>query len=297
MNAEKQQSPEWFEKRKGRITGSRVGAIIGASPFSTKADVMRDMVRDYHGAEREFKGNIATQWGSKNEATAIIEYTLTTGLEVTETGFHPYDAGGAKLGASPDGLVGDDGIVEIKCPFGMKIKTISEQPHYYHQIQLELLSTGRAWCDYVCWTPDDIFIERVPADPFWLDSYGAELAAFYAAYLAIIASDALSEPFIADKEIDKSADLEWRKIEARYLAAVQAEAEAAAKVSELKKELLKLADNKKCFSDSVTVFKTVKNGSIAYAKALKEIAPDADLEAYRGNPSEYWTIKVRGKTC
>ena len=294
MNAEKQQSPEWFEKRKGRITGSRVGAIIGASPFSTRADVMRDMVRDYHGAEREFKGNIATQWGSKKEATAIIEYTLTTGLEVTETGFHPYDAGGAKLGASPDGLVNDDGIIEVKCPFSKKIKSIGEQPHYLHQIQLELLSTGRKWCDYVCWTPEEIFIERVEFDEKWLLSNIGALNAFYDEYLNIIGSDELSALFLADKEIDKSADLEWCVTEAKYLAAVQAEAEAAAKVSELKKELLKLADNKKCFSDSVTVFKTVKQGSIAYAKALKEIAPDADLEAYRGNPSEYWTIKVKG---
>ena len=61
---EVQRSKEWFEKRKGLITGSSVGAILGVNPWRTPADVMRSMVREYHGAESEFKGNIATEYGT-----------------------------------------------------------------------------------------------------------------------------------------------------------------------------------------------------------------------------------------
>ena len=61
-----QRTPEWFEQRKGRITGSRVGAILGMSPWQKPADVLRAMVREYHGASTEFTGNPATDHGNNN---------------------------------------------------------------------------------------------------------------------------------------------------------------------------------------------------------------------------------------
>ena len=100
-----QRSPEWFAARKNRITGSAVGAILGLSPYSTPDDVMRRMVREKFDAPSEFTGNVATEWGVANEAGAIKEYEMETGVTVKPAGFYTHMHW---LGASPDGLVGDE---------------------------------------------------------------------------------------------------------------------------------------------------------------------------------------------
>ena len=143
----KQGSEEWFNARKGRITGSRVGAILGLSPFANRDDVMREMIREHFGYEREFKGNVATDWGSEHESTAIAQYERETGNLVISTGFFAYED---MLGASPDGLVLDNGLVEVKCPYSKKIKPLSEQPHYIAQVQP--LPVKRNVCHYLCKT-------------------------------------------------------------------------------------------------------------------------------------------------
>ena len=65
-----QQSPEWFQARKGRVTGSMVGAILDIAPYMTRDQALRSMVRAYHGAPSEFTGNVATEYGNKNEEGA-----------------------------------------------------------------------------------------------------------------------------------------------------------------------------------------------------------------------------------
>ena len=61
MNNVKQRSPEWFKARIGRLTGSNIGAALGLTPWKTPDDLIRQMVREYHGAEPEFVGNAATE--------------------------------------------------------------------------------------------------------------------------------------------------------------------------------------------------------------------------------------------
>lgn len=105
---------------------------------------MRAMVRAYHGAEREFTGNVATEYGTAMEPEAIEAFEFATGLKVEKAPFVPYDDW---LGASPDGYVGNDELIEVKCPFGLRkdemaqFKSIHDQPHYYAQIQIQLYVT------------------------------------------------------------------------------------------------------------------------------------------------------------
>jgi predicted phage-related endonuclease len=66
-----QRSAEWHAARVGKITASRVGAILGNSPYKTRDDVMREMVREALGAELEFTGNVATEYGTANEINAM----------------------------------------------------------------------------------------------------------------------------------------------------------------------------------------------------------------------------------
>ena len=170
--------------RTGRITASRVGAILGVNKYQTRDDVMREMVRGHFGAEPEFTGNDATEYGNLHEDDARTAYEATCGVLVLDAqDFIPHPEHGW-IGVSPDGLVGDDGMVEIKCPWRAKYMSVAEKPEYAAQIQLQLACTGRAWCDFVIWRSFDaadrlgcepLIIERVPADPDWLPSNLATL--------------------------------------------------------------------------------------------------------------------------
>ena len=181
-----QRSEEWFNIRKGRVTGSAVGAILGIAPFAKQADILRRMVRDWHRAPSEFVGNIATEWGVRNEAGALTEYEMVSGNKVEACAFYQYEHW---LGASPDGLVGDRGLVEIKCPFGIRykhppvFKTVKDQTHYYAQMQIQLFCTDRDWCDFYQWTPNGDLIERIERDESFLATVLPVLRNFYDKYL------------------------------------------------------------------------------------------------------------------
>ena len=181
-----QRSEEWFNIRKGRVTGSAVGAILGIAPFAKQSDILRRMVRDWHKYPSEFTGNIATRWGVQNEPGALIEYEMVTGNTVEPCAFYQYEHW---LGASPDGLVGDRGLVEIKCPFGIRnknppiFKTAAMQTHYYAQMQVQLFCTEREWCDFYQWTPNGDSVERVNLDENFLATVLPVLRSFYEKYL------------------------------------------------------------------------------------------------------------------
>ena len=192
MQSIPQRTAEWHDQRKLRMTGSRIGAILGVSPWQKPSDIMREMVREYHGAESEFQGNPATDHGNNNEQRALLAFMRETGLMVEPCGFFPY---GDRMGASPDGLTSDGGVLELKVPYSLRnggdFKPLSEQPHYEHQVQMELLATERTHAyfaqyrapkgdplahDYV---PKAIKIERVETDPKWIDSALPRLNDFY----------------------------------------------------------------------------------------------------------------------
>ena len=181
-----QRSEEWFKARKGRVTGSSVGAILGVSPFTKRADVMRRMVRDWHGAPSEFTGNVATNWGTLNEEGAICQYEMNTGQMVEKCGFYTMDDW---LGASPDGLVGATGLIEVKCPYGLRdrpnpvFKTAKMQVHYYSQMQIQMYVTGREWCHFYQWAPNGDELETVHFDKPYTDTALMALKRFYDEYL------------------------------------------------------------------------------------------------------------------
>ena len=186
MNAP-QRSEEWFKNRKGRITGSNVGAILGLSPYTSRVDVMRRMCIEWQGLESEFQGNIATRYGEFHEQLALKDFSYQF-YKVTECGFiqHPTLEW---LGASPDGLINDDGILEIKCPYGLrddpapKFKTLDEQPHYYAQMQIEMFCAQRKIGYFFQWTSSCSILEVVSFSQEWIDRELPKLQAFYEEYL------------------------------------------------------------------------------------------------------------------
>lgn len=285
-----QRTKEWFEARAGRITASSVGAILGHAPYATRDDVMRRMVREYHGAPSEFEGNIATDYGTRNEAGALTEYVMETGNNVEQIGFVNYEHW---AGCSPDGLIGEDGGLEIKCPFGLRkdvvpaFKPLKEQPHYYDQIQFSLWVTYKLTWDFYQWSPRGTKLETVGVDHDWQSYSLPRLRQFYAEYLVERENPAIhlepKRPIIDTPEA--------HRIMAEYDQICEALDRAEERKKELLADMVKIAGEKNVVFAGRKLTKTEKAGAIAYAKAVKALLPDADLEPYRGKPSSYWGVK------
>lgn len=289
-----QRSKAWYEARKGLITGSAVGAILGLSPFMSTADVMRRMIREAYGAESEFAGNVATEYGTFHEAGAKTDYELETGNKVNDCGFYISEQH-QWIGASPDGFIGEDGLIEIKCPYSLRdkkepvFKSINEQKHYYAQIQLQLFVTGRKWCDFYQWCPFGSIVDRVDFSQDYIDSILPGLDGFYSEYLSIVSDKSLSAIYLEPpiKELS-SAALQMLLDEYDELT------DAIERASERKKEILagliQSTGEQNAIINGIKLQQIERKGSVNYSKVVKEHCPGVDLECYRGKPTNYWKL-------
>src|SRR5699024_2322278 len=182
----KQGTKQWHNARVGKLTASRAGAALGIIPWQKPDYLNLAIVRDAHGAEPEFSVNVATRRGNDHEPLAVLDYMSETGNVVEEAGFyvHPEHEW---LGASPDGFVGDDALIEIKCPFSLRnggeFKSMVDQPHYYAQIQVQLAATGRGTCFFYQWAPHGTRTEVVEFSESWWAENLPRLHEFYQRYL------------------------------------------------------------------------------------------------------------------
>jgi putative phage-type endonuclease len=281
-----QKSEEWFKARVGVVTGSRVGAILGCNPYQKEEDVMRDMVREYFGADREFTGNVATNHGERMEPVALEFYEYKTGVSVAPTGFVKHD-NHDWIGASPDGLIGLDGGLEIKCPYWAKAPySVLEKPSYYAQCQLVMEVCDLQWMDFLCYIDEDNYLlERVDRDEIWFDRHFAKLEEFHKRYLEIIDSETKAKPYlesgfvvISDDRAERMSDL--------FLQIREAEAEIAPLKDEfdaLKKELG--AEFGSFQTERINVTKAEKKGAVDHTAIYKTVDVDG-LLASKGKTME-----------
>lgn len=171
-----QGTEEWFAERCGCVTASRVADVVAKtrSGYSaSRATYMGQLIAErLTGEPMTGFTNSAMQWGVDIEPQARVAYEFYTDASVEPTGFVKHPTIG-QTGASPDGLVGDDGLVEIKCPeTKTHIETLLGQSvpgKYITQIQWQLACTGRRWCDFVSFDPRmpesmSMFVSRVERD-------------------------------------------------------------------------------------------------------------------------------------
>lgn len=288
-----QRSQEWFRARIGRITGSVVGAILELDPNCTRGEAMRRMVRSYHNAPSEFVGNIATQWGVTHEDEAREDFERAIKMDVKPATFilskdTPW------LGASPDGLIGENAIFEAKCPFGLReiekpvpFKSIEDQPHYYAQIQVQLYCARRSLCYFWQWTPYDTSLTLVAYSEAWINENLPKLKAFYDEFLIECESP---EPYLEEKRkiVDTPRALQ---MVAEYTDLQDAIAKAEERKKELLESIVEMCGKTNAVFGGKKLTKVEKSGSISYASAIKHLAPDANLEPWRGKPSSYWMLK------
>ncbi len=187
-----QGSPEWFAQRLGKATASRIADIIAKtkSGYSTsRANYAAELVCErLTGAQAERFKNAAMEWGTEKEPEARAAYEFMHDVDVALAEFvpHPHIP---MSGASPDGYVGDLGLIEIKCPISAThIDTLlrGQVPDKYEvQMLWQMACTGRAWCDYVSFDPRlpphlQLFVKRVHRDDKRVGEMEREVESFLA---------------------------------------------------------------------------------------------------------------------
>lgn len=183
-----QRTDDWFAARLGRVTASRISDVMMKTTTAGYQNYLAQLVCErLTGVATEGFTSAAMQHGTDTEPQARAVYTMNTGHVVQEVGFVEH-ATLAMSGASPDGLVGELGLIEIKCPQPAEhIRMLTGgaiQRKYVLQMQWQMECTGREWCDFVSFSPAlpdemQMHIERVASDA----DLGREITAAVSAFL------------------------------------------------------------------------------------------------------------------
>lgn len=170
---DEQRTDEWFQARLGKITASAISNVMMKPTTAGYQNYMAQLICErLTGQPTETYQSAAMLHGIETEPQARALYEMETGLDVIEVGFvnHPSLM---MAGASPDGLCGDDGLVEIKCPQSAQhIATLtggSIKREYVLQMQWQMICTERQWCDFVSFCPSlpiemQMFRKRIGLD-------------------------------------------------------------------------------------------------------------------------------------
>jgi len=286
-----QRTKEWHQARTGRITASRVGAILGNSPFRTRADVMREMVREALGAESEFQDNVAVRWGRDNEDGALLDFRLDTGLAVEPIGFVTLEDW---AGVSPDGFTSDGGGVEQKCPYSLRaavapvpFKTLAEQPHYRDQVQFSLYVTGKPHWYFSQWCPAGTKVEKELPCKDWQNQNLPILRQFFSEFLDEVAGNAAEH--LAPKRVEIDTP-EAHKMVAEWDELREQIANAQERQRDLLDAIVDMAGGKDALFAGRKLTCVEREGAVAYAKVVKEHLPTLDLSGYRGKASRFWRL-------
>jgi putative phage-type endonuclease len=184
-----QGTDEWFAARLGKVTASRAADVMTKKGSAARANLSAQLVLErLTNTKGESFSSAAMQWGVDQEPFARAAYEAYSGVWVDTVGFvqHPTIE---RAGASPDGLVGHDGLVEIKCPnTATMIDTLltGKVPgNYATQMQMQMACTGRDWCDYAVFdsrmpVKAQLFVKRVQRDQKFIDDLDKEIIAFLA---------------------------------------------------------------------------------------------------------------------
>lgn len=187
-----QRTPEWYAARLGKVGASRIADVMARTKtgFSaSRTNYMAELVCErLTGVPTDGYVNGAMQWGIDTEPAAKAAYTFIADMTIEDVGFveHPSIQ---MAGASPDGFVGLDGLIECKCPnSATHIETLLEgviDKKYLLQMQFQMACTGRAWCDFVSFDPRlpaemQLWVKRVNRDDTLIKEIESEVCDFLA---------------------------------------------------------------------------------------------------------------------
>ena len=189
MNAVIQGSLEWFQARSGLVTASRMKDVLAkirtgeaATRKNYKAQIV---VERLTGKPQETYSNAAMQYGIDTEPEARNAYEFFSDNKVEEVGFIQHQD--ILMGCSPDGLIGKNGGVELKCPYqsAVHIETLLNgmPPEHIPQIQTSMYVTGRKWWEFVSYDPRlphhlQLYIQQVKRDQDYIDTLERKVILF-----------------------------------------------------------------------------------------------------------------------
>ena len=199
MRIIRQRTAEWEMARLGKATASRIADIIARtrSGYSaSRANYAAQLISErLTGVKQDAFESPAMRWGQEKESEALEVYAFEQDAEVIQVGFleHPRIA---ESGASPDGLVGEEGLIEVKCPLtATHIETLLGQAppaRYLAQMQWQMAVTGRLWCDFVSYDPRlplpmRLFRRRIARDDRLITELEREVSRFLSEIDQVIA--------------------------------------------------------------------------------------------------------------
>lgn len=163
VDEEQQKLDEWFRKRHGMLTCSRFGDLMGTGEIPaqeipvTGYKYLRKIIAERLGSHEFGFSSRSTDWGHENEPLAVKAYEASTGRSV-DYDSHRFVKRTKWVGGSPDGLVGEDRALEIKCPYNpaVHVETLISRKvplNYQWQCVGHCLVTGRPTCDFVSFDP------------------------------------------------------------------------------------------------------------------------------------------------
>ena len=174
-----QGTKEWFEVRLGKFTASKAQAI-GSNGKGLETLCFEKAAEIISGTRQDTYTNPDMERGNEQEKLARASYEMKSGQMVKLVGFIEMDK---NVGCSPDGLVGDDGMVEIKCPTNANFVKVmyNKKPEskYVWQMQMQMLVADRKWVDYVVFNEnfEDVIVIRVERDETKIDKLKTGLEA------------------------------------------------------------------------------------------------------------------------
>jgi hypothetical protein len=245
-------SVDWHTERRERLTASKAGKIYKLKDKTDNTNTLNSIF----GRKLYSTVKTAMEYGRSHETEAIAKYEQVMGFEdgyVLQAGLVVYQSNGV-LAASPDGYVGSDGLVEVKCPYSLHLKdkdrqgpsiwpqvskacsistkkdgilSLKKSHDHYYQIIMQIYVTGRKWCDYFIWSEHGHFIQRVhrndETDKLW-SKMEKKLVKFWEDDLA---------PEIVDSRMERG----W----SQYRCPQYREAERARKVASKQKKLIDIS--------------------------------------------------------
>lgn len=187
-----QGTAEWLLERCGKVTASRIADLMAKTKTgysASRANYRAQLVAErLTGTVQDSFTNAAMQWGTQTEPEARRAYEFFVDRDVQQVGFIPHPSI-EMCGASPDGLVGPDGLLELKCPnTATHIDTLlsaSIPDKYLKQMLFQMACTGRAWCDFASYDPRlpehmRLFVKRVERDDAAVAEIESEVRLFLA---------------------------------------------------------------------------------------------------------------------
>ena len=167
-----QRTDEWYAIRRGKMSASNAETII-ANGKGLETYIYNLMAEYYSSAEKENYINADMQRGIDLEPEAKIEFQFYTGLDIKEVGCVELNE---YILASPDGLIGDDGLIEIKCPndsiYFKLLLSNNIKPEYIAQMQMQMYVTDRQYCYFVSYNPNfekSLYIKKINRDEEMID--------------------------------------------------------------------------------------------------------------------------------